>query len=115
FHLQSVGSERFFAHLAQLGNAAFIDTRALFVHLGLNPSAADRFNSDLMRYSDVSNPTLRAFTRAAAEAPIPIVLGGHSLVTGGLQALIDAAWRAHDEVVGNGEPVEGGRGGHVAT
>lgn len=99
YHLQAVGPERFFAELARLGNAAFVDSRVLFNHLGIAPSAADRFNSDLLRFDEVADPTIQAFTRAAAQAPIPVVLGGHSLVSGGLWALIDAAWRKHDEEV----------------
>lgn len=96
-HLETVGPDRFFLELAQLGDVAFIDSRVIFAHLGLSPSAADRFNSDLLRYDEIEDPTVRELTHAAARAPIPIVFGGHSLVAGGLWALIDAAWRKHDE------------------
>jgi hypothetical protein len=52
------------------------------------PSPADRFNSDLRRPNDIADSFLRNFTAAALAAPIPVVLGGHSLVSGGLLALI---------------------------
>jgi hypothetical protein len=91
FYLEQVGMERFFDTLGQLGHAALIDTRVLFTHFGLEPSTEDRFNSDLGRYHDINDPFIREFTQWALEAPIPIVLGGHSLVSGGLLALIEVA------------------------
>lgn len=92
FYLAQVDIERFFTTLAELGQAAFIDSRVIFAHRGLWPSAADRFYSDLRRPDKIGDPFVRRFTEAAIEAPIPIVLGGHSLVSGGLYALIEAAW-----------------------
>ena len=97
FHLDTVGPDRFFAHLAELGDAAFVDSRVIFRHLGLDPSPADRFLSDLLRAEEIVDPAVRAFTRAAADARIPVILGGHSLVSGGLWTLIDAAWRKRDD------------------
>ena len=41
-------------------------------------------------------PFLRDFTRAAVEAPIPVLLGGHSLMSGGLMALNEFAWAERD-------------------
>ena len=91
FYLEEVGAKRFFETLSRLGDAAFIDTRVLFTHFGLNLTLADRFYSDLGQYQKVDNPFAREFTRQAQEAPIPIILGGHSLVSGGLLALIEVA------------------------
>ena len=70
YHLQAVGVTRFFEELATLGDAAFIDTRVLLAHLGLHPSRADRFLSDLGRASEIEDAFLREFTEAAAQ-------GGH--------------------------------------
>ena len=91
FYLEQVGAERFFETLSQLGDAAFIDTRVLFTHFGLNLTLADRFYSDLGQYTKIENPFAREFTQQALKAPIPIILGGHSLVSGGLLALIEVA------------------------
>jgi len=91
FYLERVGVSRFFATLADLGDAAFIDTRVLLAHLRLRPSQADRFYSDIGRVEAIRDPFLRAFTGAAREAPIPVVLGGHSLVSGGLMLLAEIA------------------------
>jgi hypothetical protein len=97
FHLQSVGMRRFFEELSQMGQAAFIDTRPLFAHMGLKPSRADRFLSDAMQPEGVEDGWVRELTAAACEAPIPVVLGGSSLVGSGVQLLSEAAWRRRDE------------------
>jgi hypothetical protein len=97
FHVQSVGMARFFDELAQLGQAAFIDTRPLFAHMGLKPSRPDRFLSDAMQPAGIEDGWVREFTAAAREARIPVVLGGSSLVGSGVQLLSEAAWRRRDE------------------
>jgi hypothetical protein len=96
-YLEEVGHERFFETLAQLGHAAFIDTRVIFSHFGLEPSVSDRFYSDLGQPEKIDNPFVRKFTQAATEAPIPVILGGHSLVSGGLLALIEVARSEHGD------------------
>ncbi|TAK27876.1 MAG: hypothetical protein EPO21_23370 [Chloroflexota bacterium] len=93
-YYQQVGPRQFFRDLSQLGDAAIIDSRVLFGHLGLHPSPRDRFNSDLLRPDQIEDAAVRTFTEAALTAPIPIVLGGHSVVSGGLWALVEAAWAA---------------------
>lgn len=92
FYLESVGIEHFFTTLAELGDAAFIDTRVLLAHMNIDASREDRFLSDIGRWQEVSEPFLREFTRAACEALIPVLLGGHSLMSGGLMALNEFAW-----------------------
>jgi hypothetical protein len=98
FHLEAVGLERFFATLAELADASFIDTRVLLAHKRIDANREDRFLSDLGRWQDIRDPFLRDFTRAALEAPIPVLLGGHSLMSGGLMALNEYAWRQNDIV-----------------
>jgi len=99
FYLEEVGIERFFEALSELVQVAFLDSRVLLAHMGLWPSAADRFYSDLRQPEKISDPWLRRFTEAAIAAPIPIVLGGHSLVSGGLYALVEAV-QARSEIRG---------------
>jgi hypothetical protein len=84
FHIQAVGVTRFFVELGEMANRAFIDTRPIFAHMGLQASRPDRFLSDALRPRAL-RPRVRDFTAAAREASIPIVLGGQSLVTSGLQ------------------------------
>ena len=95
-HIERVGPGRFFEHMAQLGEGVILDTRVLFSHLGLNLEPSDRYLSDMMQPDGIENEWLREFTQAAIEAPVPVVLGGHSLVSGGLLAMIDIAWSGHD-------------------
>ena len=111
FHLQAVGPLRFFEELAEMATTAFIDTRPIFAHMGLKPSRPDRFLSDALDPKGIGDPWVREFTLAALAAPIPIVLGGQSLVTSGLQLLSEAAWRRHDHLEAEWK-AHGRAGGH---
>jgi hypothetical protein len=89
-HLETVGTEDFFNEMANLANGLLLDSRVILAARGLWPSTRDRFNSDLHRWEEIEEPFLRRFTRAAAQARIPVVLGGHSVVAGGLMALVES-------------------------
>ncbi len=76
--------------LAELGDAALVDSRVLLAHrLGVDesawPSAESRFASDLLQVGAVDDPWLAALTASALGATIPIVLGGHTLVGPGVR------------------------------
>jgi len=105
FYLDQVGPARFFETLAQLAQAVFLDNRVLLAHRGLWPSAADRFNSDLRRPEEINDPFLRELTAAAIAAPVPVIMGGHSLVSGGMYALVEAAWARGRDVPRQVAPV----------
>ena len=96
YFVESVGAERFFEILAELGDGALIDTRVLLAHRRNDASRADRFLSDAGRWSEIGDPFLREFTKAAQEAAIPVLLGGHSLVAGGVMALNEFAWQQNE-------------------
>lgn len=87
--LDRLGASLFFSCLAATCDVAFVDTRVLFAHRKLHLSEEERFASDLGLWQEIEEPWLREFTRAAAVADIPVVLGGHSLVTGGMWAIVD--------------------------
>lgn len=79
--------------VAELADGAVLDSRVLLAdRLGADergwPAAEDRFASDLLRTADVGDPWLRALTASAAAAPMPILLGGHTLVGSGLPLLL---------------------------
>jgi hypothetical protein len=83
-------------HLARLGEAVVIDTRVLLAHrLGPDqarwPADADRYASDLLLHERINDAWLRDLTRAAAEAPMPVLLGAHSLVGPGLRLALGSA------------------------
>jgi hypothetical protein len=87
------GPEALGARLAELADAAVIDSRVLLAHrLGTHegrwPLVEDRFASDLLLPDRIADPWLRALTVSAVAAPIPILLGGHSLVGPGLRLLL---------------------------
>ena len=90
FQLARAGTRSLFDTLAQLGDAAIIDSRVLFAHHNLHPTAPDRFHSDLMQPDSIADPFIREFTKAARDASVPVLLGGHSLVSGGMYALIES-------------------------
>lgn len=91
--LQRAGPKGFFEVMAGLGQALLLDSRVIFSHMDWRPSPEDRFQSDRLAIDDIAHPELREFTRSALEAPIPVVLGGHTLVSGGLLLLTDVAWQ----------------------
>lgn len=82
--------------LARLGDASIVDTRVLLAHrLGPDeevwPRPEDRFASDLLLPDQVADPWLRSLTTAATAAPIPVLLGGHTLVSPGLRLMAERA------------------------
>jgi hypothetical protein len=88
--LERDGPEALGQTVSRLADAALIDSRVLLAHrLGADerrwPSAEDRFASDLLLHERVEDPWLNALTRSAAEAAVPIVLGGHTLVGPGIR------------------------------
>jgi hypothetical protein len=91
--LDDRGPEALGRVLAELGDAAVVDTRVLLAHrLGPDergwPGPEDRFASDLLLAERVVDPWLRALTTAARDAAIPVLLGGHTLVGPGLRLLL---------------------------
>lgn len=85
--------------LSQFGDAVVWDTRVLMAHLGFWPPPAERFASDLLDPTGVTNPILRELTSACADAPIPFLLGGHALVSGGIYLAVELAWENVDRAV----------------
>jgi len=88
----------FFDRLSEVADAAVLDTRPLLAVNGRLPPASDRFASDLFLAKEIDDARWRAFTVAAADASIPVLLGGHSLVSGGLYLLAEACWKGRDLV-----------------
>lgn len=91
--LDDAGPEALGDLLARVCDAAVVDTRVLLAHrLGADetawPSAEDRFASDLLLPERVVDPWLRALTASATRAPIPVLLGGHTLVGPGMRLVV---------------------------
>jgi CTP:molybdopterin cytidylyltransferase MocA len=91
-YVDLAGIDGLFSMLEKTCQAAFIDSRVLFAHNKLQVSRPDRFASDAMTPGDISLPWVREFTEAAAGAAIPVLLGGHSLISGGVWALSERVY-----------------------
>ncbi|MCC7448359.1 MAG: hypothetical protein IT324_13140 [Anaerolineae bacterium] len=87
--IKARGLAGFFDDLAGMADAAIFDSRVLFAAQGVYPDTADRSASDLFWRDPIREPWVPEFTAAAAEASIPVILGGHSVVAGGLYALVE--------------------------
>jgi hypothetical protein len=89
-HLRGVGLQRFMADLCSMTDAILWDTRVLWAARGVWPGEGDRYAADLGLVDTIEEPFIREFTQAIIDAPIPIVTGGHTLVSGGLWALLES-------------------------
>ena len=96
--LERLGPVDLIGELSGLGDGVILDSRVLMAALAGSSRAADwppaeeRFASDFLDAPGIATPWLAELTQAAGNAPIPILLGGHSLVSDGLRILVDAAW-----------------------
>ena len=90
------GTGYFFERLAHACDGAIIDTRPMLAQGGKLPPASDRFASDLLDHGSIIDPLWREFTFAASRSRVPVILGGHSLVSGGLYLLSRTGWKDHD-------------------
>jgi hypothetical protein len=96
--LDADGAGALGAVVADLADAALIDTRVLLAHrLGPDerawPPPEDRFASDLLLPDRIGDRWLRTLTDAAQDAAVPIALGGHTLVGPGLRLALRGAAR----------------------
>ena len=94
----ALGAQRFFERLAEYSDVILFDSRPLLYHLspGILQLPADRFRSDLGEVDAITDPTVREFTAAALDCPVPLILGGQSVVAGALWALVQEAWDRAD-------------------
>lgn len=100
---RDLGVDRLVGRLAELSEAVFWDTRVLMAALGSWPDEADRFWADLGEPDKVKDRALATLCRAALSQPsCPFVLGGHSVVAGGLRLLVDGLLPVARSAVGPG-------------
>ena len=93
-----LGPADLIGELATLGDAVILDSRVLMAALAGSSDAAtwppeeERFASDFGDASAIGTEWLAELTHAAAASSVPVVLGGHALVSDGLRILVDIAW-----------------------
>jgi hypothetical protein len=90
-YMEQVGEEFFIKHLAATSDLMLFDTRVYMAHHRLWPSNEERFASDVGQVAVVSDARLRRLVEAVEAAPIPILLGGHNVVSGGVYGLLEIA------------------------
>ncbi len=93
--LASVGAERFVRYLSELGQALLVNTRILFGE-SAPPTPRDFFYSDMGLTERIAHRGLRALTEALIGGDRPAILGGQSLLTGGVYLLIERAWEGEE-------------------
>lgn len=89
-YADTLGFAGLFEYLGQIADAVILDSRVLFAHLGHWPPDTDRCYADLGQPDKIEDPVIRELIQAALEAPIPVAMGGHSLLSGGLLALLES-------------------------
>jgi hypothetical protein len=94
--LDADGAGALGAIVTDVADAAVIDSRVLLAHrLGADerswPVAEDRYASDLLLPDLIADRWLRTLTDAALDSPVPILLGGHTLVGPGLRLVLRRA------------------------
>jgi len=90
--LETLGPKGLIERLTNQGTGLFLDTRVLFDYQGQWPSRPERFSSDLLEPDEIKTTYLRKLTEAARDADKPVVLGGHSILSGALYLLSKEAW-----------------------
>ena len=85
--------------LSRLGDAVVLDSRVLMAALAGSSDAAawppeeERFASDFGDAGHIATRWLAELTAAAAAASVPMLMGGHALVSDGLRLIVAAAWQ----------------------
>ncbi len=87
--LDSWGAAEFIRRMATMTDAVLWDTRVWMAHRGAWPPVGDRFAADLGWAEQVADPALRELTAAIRTAPVPILTGGHGVVSGSVYALVE--------------------------
>ncbi len=86
------------AELAALGDAVILDSRVLMAALAGSADAAawppseERFAADFGDPGPIRTGWLAELVQAARDASVPILMGGHALVSDGLRLVIASAW-----------------------
>lgn len=84
-----IGPTEFLQELAEMADGVIWDTRVWMANRGAWAPPSDRFAADLGDAKGVADPALRQLTQAVAAARVPVLVGGHGVVAGGLLAMLE--------------------------
>lgn len=84
---QSENFDIFFKLFENICDGGIFDTRAVFSLFAGEYEQEDLYLSDMKMWEKIKNPFIKSFTKRVSESELPIILGGHSVVNGGLMAL----------------------------
>ncbi|MBN2555320.1 MAG: hypothetical protein JXA97_05220 [Anaerolineales bacterium] len=87
--IEVMGERAFMHELEQTADAVLWDTRVWMAHHHIWPADADRFAADLGWVDQIQDAELRRLTEAQSSISIPMVCGGHGVVSGGLYAMLE--------------------------
>lgn len=79
--------DNFFKLFENICNGGIFDTRAIFSLFAGEYAQEDVYLSDMKIWQKIKNPFIKSFTKRVSESQVPVILGGHSIVNGGLMAL----------------------------
>ena len=97
--IESKGAETFFTRtLPLMCDAAFIDLIPVLAYLHPDTTQEDRHAAFLMDESGIEHSGLRTIIRSINTSPIPIAIGGHTLVGSGIELLNQRAWDSIDGI-----------------
>lgn len=100
--IQAYGPQEVFCKLLpQFCSAAFVDLIPIIEHMNISCSRNDRFSADLFQHDAIKNKELREIILAITQSPIPIAVGGHSLVSSSLEILNQLVWDVADNLISN--------------
>jgi len=103
--IQAYGPQEVFGKLLpQFCSAAFVDLIPIIEHMNISCSRNDRFSADLFQHDAIKNEELREIILAITQSPIPIAVGGHSLVSSSLEILNQLVWDVADNLIP--DPIE---------
>jgi hypothetical protein len=88
--IQQMGLDNVLSFFEANSKGMVIDSRVIFAHICGKVNMNDRFYSDLGIPEMIGDPFVAEFTERVKNSPIPILTGGHSLILGGMWALVSA-------------------------
>ncbi len=97
--INSEGAETFFTKtLPLMCDAAFIDLIPILAYLHPDTTQEDRHAAFLMDESNIEHPGLQTIIHGINNSPIPIAIGGHTLVGSGIELLNQRVWDSVDGI-----------------